>query len=123
MNREIEKYKAIGEATRLRLLRLLVESKEELCVCELVDVLGKPQYTVSKSLSVLKRAELVEERRNGKMMFYKLVHSPFNDTLFQSVSRLPADDPLYSGDSKKLVKRLELRKNGRCVVTYRRSGK
>jgi DNA-binding transcriptional ArsR family regulator len=82
-------------------------------------VLEKPQYTVSKSLTVLRKAELVEERREGKLMMYRLVHSGFNDTLFESLDRLPEEDPLFAADSRRLTDRLKLRKNGKCVITYR----
>jgi len=119
VNKTIEAYKAAGEETRLRILRLLRLAPGELCVCELVDVLNKPQYTVSKSLTVLKNAELVEERREGKLMMYRLIHTPFNDKLFESIDKFPNADPLYAVDSRRLAKRLELRENGKCVITYR----
>jgi ArsR family transcriptional regulator len=119
VNKTIEAYKAVGEGTRLRILRLLRLTPGELCVCELVDVLKKPQYTVSKSLTVLRKAELVEERREGKLMMYRLIQTPFNDKLFESIDRLPDADPLYAVDSRRLAERLALRENGKCVITYR----
>ncbi len=119
VNKTIEAYKAVGEGTRLRILRLLRLAPGELCVCELVDVLKKPQYTVSKSLTVLRKAELVEERREGKLMMYRLIQTPFNDKLFESIDRLPDADPLYAADSRRLAERLALRENGKCVITYR----
>ena len=118
VNKPVEAYKAVGEDTRLRILRLLRLTPGELCVCELVDVLKKPQYTVSKSLTVLRKAELVEERREGKLMMYRLIQTPFNDKLFESIDRLPDADPLYAADFRGLAKRLALRQNGKCVVTY-----
>ena len=119
VNKTIEAYKAAGEETRLRILRLLQLAPGELCVCELVDVLKKPQYTVSRNLTVLRKAELVEERREGKLMMYRLIHSPFNDKLFKSIDGLPDADPLYAADSRRLAKRLALRENGKCIITYR----
>ena len=44
---------------------LLVASKRSLCVCEIVDALKLPQYQVSKSLAMLRRAGLVDLDRNG----------------------------------------------------------
>ena len=119
MNRAIEAYKAAGEETRLRILRLLRQAAGELCVCEVVDALEKPQYTVSKSLTVLRNARLVEERREGKFMMYKLLRSPFNDMLFESYDGLPDLDPVYEADSRRLAARLALRENGKCEITYR----
>jgi ArsR family transcriptional regulator len=119
MNQAIEAYKAAGEETRLRILRLLLQAPGELCVCEVVDALEKPQYTVSKSLTVLRNAQLVEERREGKFMMYRLLHSPFNDILFESFDRLPDPDSIYKADSRRLAARLALRENGKCEITYR----
>ena len=119
MDRAVEAYKAAGELTRLRILRLLQQAAGELCVCEVVDALEIPQYTVSKSLTVLRNAQLVEERREGKFMMYKLRHSTFNDKLFNSLDELPDPDGVYEDDSRRLAVRLELRENGKCEITYR----
>jgi len=119
VNRAVETYKALGELTRMRILKLLRQAAGELCVCELVDVLQKPQYTVSKALSVLKRLELVDERRAGKLMMYTLIRSPFNDKLFESLDRVPDETSLYETDCRRLKQRLALRENGKCVITYR----
>ena len=119
MNSAVEAYKAAGEETRLRILRLLRQAAGELCVCEVVDTLRKPQYTVSKSLTILRNARLVEERREGKFMMYKLLHSPFNDRLFESFDGLPDPDGIYEADSRRLTARLALRENGKCEITYR----
>ena len=119
MNKAIEAYKAAGEETRLRILRLLRQAPGELCVCEIVDALGKPQYTVSKSLTVLRNAQLVEERREGKFMMYKLLHSPFNDKLFESLDGLSDLDPIYEADSRRTRARLALREDGKCEILYR----
>lgn len=64
-------FKALGDPTRLRLFALLGQSKE-LCVCHLVDTLKLPQSTISRHLSVLRHAGLVETRREGKWMYYHL---------------------------------------------------
>ena len=119
VNEAIEAYKAAGEETRLRILRLLRQAPGELCVCEVVDALDKPQYTVSKSLTVLRNARLVEERREGKFMMYKLLHSPFNDKLFESLDPLSELDPAYEADAQRLAARLALREDGKCEITYR----
>ena len=119
MNRAVEAYKAAGEQTRLRILRVLRQADGELCVCEVVDALEKPQYTVSKNLTVLRNARLVEERREGKFMMYKLIHTPFNDKLFESFDELPDAEGMYEADSRRLTARLRLRKSCRCEITYR----
>lgn len=72
MMNEIDIFKALGEENRFRAVALLVKSTRELCACELIAAMEKPQYTVSKSMGVLVSAGIVEERREGKMMFYRL---------------------------------------------------
>ena len=44
----------------------------EICVCDLTELVGADQSTVSKHLAVLKQAGLVEDRKDGVMVFYKL---------------------------------------------------
>lgn len=63
-------HKALCDETRLRILALL--SEQELCVCNLIAVLGLPQSSVSRHLAVLRTAGLVEDRRNGTWMWYRL---------------------------------------------------
>jgi ArsR family transcriptional regulator len=122
VNIYIEKFKALGEETRLRAVRILAEADQELCVCEIVDVLKKPLYTVSKALSHLKMAGFVEERREGRLMTYRLIKNSFNAVLLASVESLPPHDPLYQDDFANLEARLGLREGGRCVVTYQPNG-
>jgi len=66
-----EAFKALGDPVRLRLFSLLTQ-KEELCVCHLTDALDLPQSTVSRHLAVLRHAGLVETRRDGKWIHYRL---------------------------------------------------
>ena len=67
-------FKALGDTTRLRIVKLLGE-RGETCVCEIVPALGVPQSTVSHHLATLRHAGLVRQRREGQMIFYALVES------------------------------------------------
>jgi DNA-binding transcriptional ArsR family regulator len=65
----------LGDDTRLRIFSLL--TKAELCVCEIEDILGLPQSLVSNHLAALRRARLVESRRDeedARWVFYKANH-------------------------------------------------
>lgn len=62
--------KAIANPVRVRIIELL--SEKERCVCELVPALGLDQPNISQHLSVLRNARLVETRREGTMVFYRL---------------------------------------------------
>ncbi|BCU82069.1 transcriptional regulator [Polycladomyces abyssicola] len=70
-----ECHKALGDKTRLQILALLKE--EELCVCELVEILNISQPAVSQHMRRLKNAKLVKERRQGQWVFYSLDGSEF----------------------------------------------
>ncbi len=114
----MDRLKAASEETRFRILRILRLAGEPLCVCELVDILRKPQYAVSRALAGLRNAGLVHEERRGKLMFYALVPEPFNDRLTHCLTTVPADDDQFHTDRDRLRWRLEIRDQGACVVTY-----
>ncbi|MBI2386606.1 MAG: metalloregulator ArsR/SmtB family transcription factor [Elusimicrobia bacterium] len=63
-------FKAFADPTRLRILGLL--SGREVCVCDLMAVLGEPQPKVSQHLAFLRAAGLVVFRREGKWRHYAL---------------------------------------------------
>jgi len=63
-------FKAIGDSTRIKILWALDE--EELCVCDIAYLLNMTQSAISHQLRVLKQAELVKSRRDGKIVFYSL---------------------------------------------------
>lgn len=63
-------FKALSDETRLRILALLTAG--ELCVCDLMAVLELPQSTVSRHLAYLRNNGLVEDRRQGVWMYYRL---------------------------------------------------
>ena len=62
--------KAMAHPSRLLMLEAL-EGKER-CVCELTELVGADQSTVSKHLAVLKQAGLVEDRKEGVMVYYRV---------------------------------------------------
>jgi ArsR family transcriptional regulator len=63
-------FNALADETRLRILNLLSEG--ELCVCDLMNVLKEPQSKVSRHLAYLRQAGLVEGRKEGLWMHYRL---------------------------------------------------
>ena len=66
-------FKALADKTRLRILALL--GNNEVCVCHIHDSLGVPQPTVSRHLAYLRRAGLVDVRRDGVWMHYQVARS------------------------------------------------
>lgn len=68
MEKVAQIYKALSEETRLRILMLL--TRGELCVCEIMAVLDESQSKVSRHLAYLKHSGLVQRRRVGTWMHY-----------------------------------------------------
>ena len=111
-----EAFKALGDPSRLRLLRLLIEADTELCVCELVDSLEQPQYNVSKHLRALKSAGLIESRKEGRWVYCWRAASDqrFLTLLHEAVAAIPREQ--IERDRAELRKRLKLRQGGKCLV-------
>ena len=62
--------KALAHPSRLLMLDAL--ARREMCVCELTELVGADQSTVSKHLAVLKQAGIVDDRREGMQTFYRI---------------------------------------------------
>ena len=67
-------FQALGDNTRLRLLNLMGD--QEICVCYFVEILAQGQPKISRHLAYLRRAGIVEARRDGKWMHYRIVMPP-----------------------------------------------
>ena len=63
-------FKIFGDTTRVKILYALLES--EMCVCAIADLLGMTQSAISHQLRILKDADLVGKRREGKTIYYFL---------------------------------------------------
>lgn len=69
--RVTDRLRALGDPTRLRLAHAL-QVGDELCVCDLAWIIGSSQGLVSHHLRQLRTVELVESRRDGKLVMYRL---------------------------------------------------
>ena len=65
-----ELFRVFGDSTRIRILYVLFTS--EMCVCDIAGLLGMTVSAISHQLRVLKAADLVRSRRDGKTVFYAL---------------------------------------------------
>ena len=85
-------FKALGEPSRLRILKVL--SEREFCVCELEEILEMSQPRVSQHLRVLKHAGLVTERREKQWCFYAANRTALEECLrdFQRFLEQPIKD-------------------------------
>lgn len=65
-----ELFKVFGDTTRIRIMCALFEN--ELCVCDIAEILGMGQSAISHQLRLLRAASLVRVRRDGKQSYYSL---------------------------------------------------
>jgi len=79
-------YKVFGDSTRIRILYALFEA--ELCVCDIADLLGMSISAISHQLRVLKQAQLVKYRREGKTVFYSLADDHVRTILGQGMEHI-----------------------------------
>jgi ArsR family transcriptional regulator len=97
-------FQALGDNTRLRLLNLMGD--QEICVCYFVEILGQGQPKISRHLAYLRSTGIVEARRDGKWMHYRIV-MPENlgaaQVLRQTLAWLK-DDRAMQADRARLAK-------------------
>ena len=84
-----ELYKVFGDSTRIRILYLLFE--EEMCVCDIAQVLDISQSAISHQLRILKQAKLVKFRRDGKSIIYSLADDHVRLIINQGMEHLTED--------------------------------
>jgi len=110
-----EQLKALGDVTRLKMIRLLCEAREDLCVCEIMDALEVSHSNVSRHLKILKTTGFVKEKKEGRWVHFSLAHPerPFHKYLLLAVRNMPAEN--FADDIERLKLRLSLREDGKCV--------
>ena len=107
--------RAAGEASRLRMLKLLEGG--ELCVCQITAVLGLSPATVSKHLALLRLAGLVGHRRDGRWIYYRLAErdlNPYARPILKLVAGHLDDDPTVTRDRRRLAKVTRLPREALC---------
>jgi len=96
--------RAMGDEGRVRVLGLLKGG--ELCLCQIVDILGLAPSTVSKHMSVLRQAGLIEQRKEGRWHFYRLASgrgaAPMVRRALKWVMSSLENEPTVAADAKRL---------------------
>ncbi len=70
MKHTLNVLKVLGEETRLRIFMALVD--HELCVCQIVTMLGLAASTTSKHLALMYQAGIIEQRKDGRWAYYSI---------------------------------------------------
>jgi ArsR family transcriptional regulator len=106
-------FKALADATRLRILGLLLTG--EVCVCDIHESLKIPQPKASRHLAYLRRTGLVETRRAGLWVHYRLgkLADPVLAAIVDAVGHALTHTDAVHRDAERLHKR-----NGCCVPAH-----
>jgi len=107
--------KALADENRVRMLLAL--RRKELCVCQLIELARLAPSTVSKHMSILKQARLVDSRKDGRWMYYRLAGAHAPPAVRQAiewVSRSLAADPQMAVDGDRLDEILKLDPQDLC---------
>jgi len=112
--------KALGDESRVR--ALLCVKDGELCLCQLIDVLGLSPATVSKHMNLLYRAGLVERRKDGKWHYYRMAEGTANPSVRRALDWVIAElerNPSVRDDLCRIreVRRKDLEELSACYRT------
>jgi ArsR family transcriptional regulator, arsenate/arsenite/antimonite-responsive transcriptional repressor len=100
--------KALADDNRVRALLALRQG--ELCVCQITELFGLAPSTISKHLSILSQARLVDSRKDGRWIYYKLPGKEAPRAVRAAIDWIEkslADDPRVAGDNLALKKILK----------------
>lgn len=99
MKDTLKLMKSLSDEIRLRIINILFYS--DLYVCEMVDILKLPQSTVSRHLTIMKNANIIEDTKDGSWVKYSIVK---NDS-YRSIVKNIIEKELI--DDKKCIKDIE----------------
>jgi DNA-binding transcriptional ArsR family regulator len=108
--------KTLADENRVRVLMFLRDG--ELCVCQVVEMLGLAPSTVSKHMAVLHQAGLVESRKEGRWMYYRLAGRgapPAVRDALRWVQKCLEKDPHVLADARRLAKVCKMAKEDLCL--------
>jgi ArsR family transcriptional regulator, arsenate/arsenite/antimonite-responsive transcriptional repressor len=111
----LEMHKALSDANRLRILIAL--TGKELCVCQITELLQLAPSTVSKHLSILRQAHLIEMRKVGRWIHYRLSDQNADTTAAEYIRLLGRSldrDPQIKDDRKHLKEILKMDVDALC---------
>ena len=107
--------KALADENRVRTLMALRTG--ELCACQITDFLKLAPSTVSRHMSVLKHAGLVNNRKQGRWMYYRLSGKDAPQNVKSAISwvrRSLKDIPSVYQDEKRIAEIIKEHEEGRC---------
>ena len=110
--------RALADETRWRIVCLVMD--RALCVCELADILGMPQSSVSSHVQIIRKAGLLESERCGKWTYFR-IHPTSISLLTQLIESFPHHAE-HKADLKKANARLADRESSCCPGPIKLAG-
>ena len=101
MQTALDTVKALADGNRMRVIAALIEHNE-LCVCQITELLQISMATVSRHMSILYKARLVQSRKEGRWVFYRL-SQPFPSLIYDWFKEAVCDSAEIKADRQKLV--------------------
>lgn len=117
----IKIFKALSDASRVRALCAL--QGHELCVCQLVELLGLAPSTVSKHMSILAGSGLVTSSKKGRWVYYRLAEldNSKEGRILAFLPQLVESDPQLKEDHQNLTRILALNPETLCRMQSART--
>ena len=110
-------FQALADPIRIRIVRLLAATRDEACLCELVDSLLEPQYKLSRHVKALRVAGLLSAERSGRWVYHRLVTDQrYLDHIHQTINALGDPKREFAQDLARFRARMRLREDGRCRI-------
>ena len=85
-DKNFEKVRAVSDKTRYKIMKMLIQRK--LCVCQIQKELCMSQPRISRHLSILKKAGLLESKREGKMIFFFIAETKENKKILDFLKEI-----------------------------------
>lgn len=102
MNKPEEIIKALADATRLRMVNLIM--RRELCVCQMQVLLDMSQPRISRHARILLDSGIIQQRKDGQRVFHSIDYNDETDGLLNYLKKQFANESVYIDDIKKLEK-------------------
>ncbi len=110
MSNAVTFCRALSDETRWRIVRLVMD--RALCVCELADILGMPQSSVSSHVQIIRKAGLLESETCGKWTYFRIARG--HVALLRTLMKKFPDGGEFAGDIEKAEARLSRRESSCC---------
>ncbi|MBU0534163.1 MAG: metalloregulator ArsR/SmtB family transcription factor [Candidatus Omnitrophica bacterium] len=108
-------FKALSDETKLRILKILQE-RNEICVCEIMQALNISQSRASRNLGILKNAGFITDRRDGLWVYYSINKEKVNEyhiAINKLIKDWLNDEKIIQKDRERLKKSVKLGKKER----------